>query len=133
MSILGRKVSGKAVAAVAVALVFAALLPVMTKTTAPDREITLVVRGMAFYVDGDFTHPNPVIAVRAGEHVRIAVRNEARGITHDFAVPQLGAATRLLDWNDGDAVSVEIPDRPGTYEYVCNPHRAMMKGILKVD
>jgi plastocyanin len=131
MSILGRKISAKAVAAVAVGLVFAALLPVTTKT--PDREITLVVRGMAFYVDGDFTHPNPVIAVRAGENVRISVRNEARGITHDFAVPRLGEETRLLDWNEADAVSFEAPERPGTYEYVCNPHRAMMKGILKVD
>ena len=132
MSILGRKVSAKAVAAVAAALVFAAaLLPVTTK--APDREITLVVRGMAFDLDGDFTHPNPVIAVRAGEHVRISVRNEERGLTHDFAVPQLGEATNLLDWNEADSVSFEAPGRAGTYQYVCNPHMLMMKGILKVD
>ena len=131
MSILGRKVSGKAVAAFAAALVFAALLPVMTKT--PDREITLVVRGMAFYLDGDFTHPNPVIAVRAGENVRISVRNEERGMTHDFAVPKLGEATNLVDWNEADSVTFEAPGRAGTYQYVCNPHRLMMKGILKVD
>jgi hypothetical protein len=130
MSILGRKISGKAVTAVAAALVVAALLPVMTK--APDREIRLVVRGMAFYLDGDFTHPNPVIEMRRGENVRIEVRNEARGLTHDFAVPQLGEATNLLDWNEADAVSLEAPDRPGTYQYVCNPHMAMMKGTLKV-
>jgi plastocyanin len=130
MSIWGRKVSGKVVAALAVAMIVGALLPVMTQT--PDRRITVVVRGMAFYVDGD-TRPNPTIAVKAGERVRIIVRNEERGITHDFAVPALGEATSLLTWNESDDVTFEAPSQRGTYEYVCNPHRAMMKGTLTVD
>src|SRR5688572_3812278 len=103
MSIWGRKISGKAVAALAVAMIVGALLPVMTQ--APDREITLVVRGMAFYLDGEFEHPNPTIDVTPGERVRVVVRNEERGLTHDFAVPSLGEATDLLRWDESDAVT----------------------------
>ena len=131
MSILGRKIPGTVVAAVAAIMVLAALLPVWTKT--PVREITLVARGMAFYLDGDLTHPNPVIEVKAGEQVRVVLRNEERGMTHDFAVPAAGAATGLLDWNEQGDIAFEVPSEPGTYQYVCNPHMLMMKGTLKVS
>ena len=130
MSIWGRKISGRAVAAVAAVIMIGTLLPVMTQ--APDREITLVVRGMAFYLDGDFQHPNPTIEVNAGEHVRLVLRNEERGLTHDFALPSLGVKTDLLRWNEGDAVTFEAPSNRGTHEYVCSPHRAMMRGMLRV-
>jgi plastocyanin len=130
MSILGRKISAKAVAALAAAMVVAALLPVMTD--APAREITLVTRGMAFYVDGNFDQPNPTLEVKAGERVRIVVRNEERGMTHDFRVPAAQAATELLNWNEQDAVTFDVPDAPGSYEYVCQPHALMMKGRLVV-
>ena len=130
MSILGRKISGKVVAALAVAMVVGALLPVLTD--APAREIRLVTRGMAFYVDGDFNHPNPTIEVKAGERVRIVLRNEERGMTHDFAVPAVKAATSLLDWNQQDDVTFDVPDEPGIYDYVCRPHLLMMKGRLVV-
>ena len=130
MSILGRKIPGKVAAALAVAMVVGALLPVMTQT--PTREITLVVRDMAFYLEGDFEQPNPVIAVKAGEKVRIVVRNEERGMTHDFAVPAVAAGMDPLKWNEEGEVTFEVPTTPGTYEYVCRPHLLMMKGTLKV-
>jgi plastocyanin len=130
MSILGRKIPGKVVVALAVAMMVGALLPVMSQ--APAREITLVARDMAFYLDGDFERPNPVIEVKAGENVRIVVRNEERGMTHDFAVPVLGAGVDLLDWTEQGAVTFEAPATPGTYDYVCRPHQLMMKGTLKV-
>jgi plastocyanin len=131
MSILGRKIPTKVVVAAAAAMVVAALLPVLTK--APAREITLVVRDMAFYLDGDFEHANPTIQVKAGEQVRVVVRNEDRGMTHDFAVPAARASVDLLDWNEQGAVTFEVPATPGTYEYVCRPHMLMMKGTLKVE
>lgn len=131
MSILGRKISGKVVAAIVVMMVVGALLPVMTN--APAREITLVARDMAFYLDGDFEHPNPVIEVKAGENVRIVLRNEDRGMTHDFALPAAGAQMALIEWQEQAQVTFEVPVRPGSYEYVCLPHRLMMKGMLKVD
>jgi plastocyanin len=130
MSILGRKIPGKVAAALAVAMVVGALLPVMTQT--PTREITLVVRDMAFYLEGDFEQPNPVIEVKAGEHVRVVVRNEERGMTHDFAVPAVAAGMDPLKWSEAGEVTFDVPTTPGTYEYVCRPHLLMMKGTLKV-
>jgi plastocyanin len=130
MSILGRKISGRMVAALAVMMVLGALLPVMT--TAPAREITLVVRDMTFYLDGDFENPNPDIAVKAGESVRIVVRNEERGMTHDFTVPAIGAGVGPLGWREQGEVTFDVPSTRGTYEYACRPHMLMMKGTLKV-
>ena len=129
MSIWGRRVSGKMVAAVAALMVIAALLPVMTSSV--DREVTLVARGMAFFVEGGQI-PNPTIVVKAGETVRIVLQNEDRGMTHDFAVPALDAAMSLINWNERDTVTFDVPSEPGTYEYICNPHRLMMRGTIKV-
>jgi len=131
MSIWGRKVSPKIVAAVVVLFVaVAGLLPVMTKPRA--REITLVARDMAFYRDGGGTAANPVIEARAGETIRVVLVNRDRGITHDFAVPAVEASTDAIDWNEQDEVTFDVPDTPGTYEYVCRPHLLMMKGTLRV-
>jgi plastocyanin len=131
MSILGRRVSGRVVAAVAALFVMiAGLLPVMTK--APAREITLVVRDMAFYLENDASNPNPVIQARPGETIRVVLVNRDRGITHDFAVPASEAATKAIDWNEQDEVTFDVPDEPGTYPYVCRPHVLMMKGQIIV-
>jgi plastocyanin len=130
MSIWGRRVSRKVVAAVAVLFItIVGLLPVMTKARA--REITLVAKDMAFYVEGDPT-ANPVLEVKAGETIRVVLLNRDRGMIHDFAVPAAHAAIDALDWNEEDDVTFEVPDEPGTYEYVCRPHLLMMKGTLIV-
>ena len=130
MSILGRKVSGKAVAGIAALLVAVSLLPLVSSS--PAREVTLVVRDMTFYLESDPYTPNPTIEVTAGERVRIVLRNEDRGMTHDFAVPAVAAATSLIDWRESDDVTFDVPSAPGTYEYVCNPHRLMMRGTIRV-
>lgn len=131
MSIWGRKVSRKLVAAVAALFVaVVGLLPVMTE--ARPREITLVAKDMAFYRDGDGRSANPVIEARAGETIRVVLINRDRGITHDFAVPALEASTDPIEWNEQDEVTFEAPHEPGTYEYVCRPHLLMMKGKLIV-
>ena len=130
MSIWGRNVSFQVVAAVAALMVVVALLPVMTRPA--DREITLVARGMRFYLKSDPATPNPTITVRAGETVRVVFRNEERGMTHDVAVPALHAVSDLIDWNETDDLVLDIPTTPGTYEYVCTPHRLMMSGVIKV-
>lgn len=131
MSILGRKVSFKAVAAVVAVLVMGTLIPLVSK--APSREITLVAKGMAFYLADDPNTPNPVIDVRAGEQVRLTFRNEDRGMTHDFAAPAIaGAAVDLVDWKESADTTWQAPSTPGTYRYVCRPHSAMMHGIIRV-
>jgi plastocyanin len=131
MSIWGRRVSIKLIAVVVVVLVVGALLAAVSRT--PSREIVLVVRGMAFYLEGDPARPNPTLTVEAGERVRVVLRNEERGFTHDFAVPAVGAATDLINWNEDSSVTFNVPDRPGTYEYVCEPHAMMMRGRIVVQ
>jgi FtsP/CotA-like multicopper oxidase with cupredoxin domain len=79
MSFWGRRVSVKAlIAATAVAVLLLGVLAVAV--TRPAREITLVARGMAFYLEnGDL--PNPTITVKPGERVRIMLRNAASATT----------------------------------------------------
>ena len=130
MSILGRKVSPKLIAAIVGLILLAALLPARSGT--PTREVTLVARGMAFYIEGDPSRPNPTIEVKAGERVRIVLRNQDRGMTHDFAVPAVAAAMNAIDWNESGEVTLDVPDTPGAYEYVCRPHSLMMRGTIRV-
>jgi plastocyanin len=130
MSIMGRHVPTGAAAIVALLLIAAAIAPVLTSANA--REIRLVARGMAFYADGDLVTPNPTIDVKAGERVRIVLVNQDRGMTHDFALPSVSAAMDAIDWNEQNDLVFDVPDEPGTYQYVCRPHQLMMKGTLRV-
>lgn len=131
MSIWGRRISAKWVAALAVCMVVVAgLLPVTTKGRT--RDIDLVARDMAFYLESAPDVANPVLEVKAGETLRVRLRNRDRGMTHDFAVPAAEASTSTLDWNEEDAVIFQAPSKPGTYEYLCRPHLLMMKGTLRV-
>lgn len=130
MSVMGRKVSARTVVAIVALMVFAALLPLASRT--PAREVTLVAKGMAFYVEGDSDTPNPTIVVKAGEHVRIVLRNDDRGMTHDFAVPAIDVAMDAIDWNERGEVTFDVPASPGTYEYACRPHLLMMRGLVRV-
>ena len=120
----------KLVAVAVITVIAGALIPVAMKS--PSREVTLVVRGMAFYLEHDPTTPNPTIEVQAGEHVRIVLRNEDRGFTHDFAVPSLNTALDPINWNESDDVVIDVPRTAGTYEYICRPHALMMRGTLRV-
>ncbi|MBI2189095.1 MAG: cupredoxin domain-containing protein [Acidobacteria bacterium] len=131
MSICGRTISGRAVAALALLMVLVALLPAVSST--PSREITLVVHDMAFYFEDDLHTPNPTLEVRAGERVRVVLENRDRGMTHDFAVPVLDAALDPITWNETETIVIDMPKTPGTYEYVCRPHRLMMRGTIRVN
>ncbi len=99
--------------------------------TAP-REIVLVARGMAFYLEGDDT-PNPTLQLRPGEEVRLTLINSDRGMRHDLAVAGLGVGTGVLA-GDGSSETVRLraPRKPGAYEYLCRLHAQMMRGLLEV-
>ena len=76
------------VVAAAVVFVFVGLfllLPLAATSTPVAREITLVTRDMAFYLEGD-TRPNPTIRLQAGERVRFVLRNLDPGIDHNLAI-----------------------------------------------
>ena len=131
MSIWGHKVSVKLIAIAIVVVVVGALAAAVTLQ--PSREITLVARGMAFYLESDPATPNPTIRVKAGERVRIVLKNQDRGFVHDFAVPAVDEAVDQINWNESSASTFVMPSRAGTYEYVCQPHRLMMSGTLVVE
>ena len=132
MSIWGHRVTARLVAMAIVVVAVGALLTASVMR-APAREITLVVRGMAFYLEGDTSTPNPTLTFKAGERVRVVLRNQDRGITHDFAVPLMDAAVDAIDWNEDAGVTFAVPDAPGRYEYTCRPHALMMRGEIVVE
>ena len=130
MSLWGYRVSVKLIGTAVVVLLLGAFAIAVSRP-AP-REIRLVVRGMAFFLEGNEL-PNPIITLKAGERVRVVVRNEERGIKHDFAVPSLDAALNPLGWNESSDVTFSVPEAAGVYEYHCRPHQAMMRGTIIVQ
>ena len=131
MSIMGRHVPPGAIALAALMMCALALIPVMSHSPAP-REITLVTRGMAFYVDGDPDTPNPTITLVAGEQVKFVLRNEEQGMVHDLVVAGLPIRFDGLRWRERRELTLVVPDAPGTYSYVCQPHKVMMHGEVRV-
>ncbi len=127
--------AGGAVAAVLVAaiglLCVVLLLPLTASTSTAVREIALVTRDMAFYLEGE-SEPNPTIQLRAGEEVRFTVLNRDPGLTHNLAVEAWGLETRYLENEASTTVLVRAPARPGRQVYVCVPHDKMMRGIIEV-
>ena len=130
MSVLGKRIQLWAIGVLAVLMVVLVLGTALSKT--PSREITLVVRGMAFYLSTDPRTPNPTLEMKAGERVRIVVRNADPGMTHDFAIPALKDEIDPIKWNESDEVVISAPEKPGTYNYECRPHRLMMHGNIRV-
>lgn len=99
------------------------------------RTLTLVARDMAFYLPGDPT-PNPRLIAERGEKLRITLRNEDQGMAHDLAVADgegSREATPVLRGMGTEAdLTVQVPDKPGEYEYLCSLHARMMRGVLEV-
>jgi plastocyanin len=125
--------------AAAAALAIGALLPLgadptraFPAATSTPREVVLVARDMGFYLD-DSGRENPTLRFKAGEEIRLVLRNEESGVTHDFAVSAWKVGTRRLQGRDRDTVVFRVPDARGSYEYLCNPHASMMRGIIEVE
>ena len=118
--------------AVMVTIAVAFLLPVTAERKTAPRQISLVTRNMAFYVDGD-PAPNPVLRVKRGEEIIITVRNEDEGMTHDLAINAWGASTKALAGTSSDRLTLTVPSKAGAVDYVCRPHSAMMRGVLIVE
>jgi plastocyanin len=108
-----------------------ALLPFGTGPR-PQREVSMKVRNLAYYLGNDPTSSNPVIKVAAGERIRINLVNEDRGFLHDFAVKDWNVATSLVRDEESTSIVVQVPDKPGRFTYVCTVHAAMMKGTIEV-
>jgi plastocyanin len=96
------------------------------------REIRLVARGMTFYLDGA-GEANPTLRLHAGETVRLVLRNEDRGMTHDFTVPEWNAATPPVAGLRDASMVVAAPSRGTRTGYYCSPHQQTMKGTIIVE
>ena len=131
VSIWGRNVSAVLITTVVVFVIIGAVL--MGVSRMPEREIVLVAKGMAFYLENDPATANPTITVKTGERVRVVLRNADRGFNHDFAVPAVETAVDQVSWSEASAATFDMPTEPGTYDYVCQPHRLMMSGKLIVQ
>ena len=118
---------------VAVAVSGAVMLPRIVSSREAVRDVTVVVRNMAYYVDGEDT-PNPALRFAAGEQVRLTLRNEDRGMSHDFSVKSWGVATKVLDGKGQDTVTFRVPrGSNGSTSYTCTPHTAMMNGAIVIE
>ena len=123
--------AGIIIAALAIA---AMVLPTIASSTpAAIRNLDIVVRDMAFYVDNG-TEPNPEITLHPGERVRVRVRNEDAGMRHDFAIKAWTVATKILEERgQEDAIEFRVPDERGTQSYQCTPHAKMMTGTIRIE
>jgi hypothetical protein len=118
-----------------VLLAGAAVIPIaVSSRTPPPREIRLVVRNMAYYLEGG-SEPNPTLRVQRGEPIRVVVRSDDRGLTHDFGVDAWRVRSLPIDDKSGRVgrLEFEAPDRPGETTYSCAPHAQMMQGTIRVE
>jgi plastocyanin len=112
--------------------VAAAVAGASTERSAPEREITLIVRDMAFFLP-DSNRVNPTLSVAPGERVRIRLVNEEAGVLHDLLVEGLGfEIPPFREAGERSGVLV-APSETGRHEYVCSLHRKMMRGVLEVS
>jgi plastocyanin len=119
---------------IGIAALAASLLPMFASSGSERvREISLVVRDMTFYVEGE-AEPNPTLRVGAGEQVRLVLKNDEAGMRHDFAVNAWQIGTRMLDERgEEDTVTFRAPSAPGDQTYHCTPHSKMMRGTIRVE
>ena len=120
------------VAAIAVAV---SLLPMIASNGSsddPERDLRLVIRDMAYYVDGK-GEANPTLQFRRGERIRLVVVSEDAGMDHDFVVRNWKVATKLIEGRGEDEITIKVPRRAGTESYFCTPHAGKMRGTIVVE
>lgn len=116
-----------------VALALGALLPLVAgpRAGAAPKEIVLVARDMAFYLDGA-GEANPVLRLQAGEQVRLVLRNEDPGYVHWLSIEGLPLRIGPVKSRASGSAELRVPGQPGTYTYVCSPHARMMTGRIEI-
>ena len=119
-----------AVAIVAGAMAFGAIA--LSARGGGPREIRVVVRDMNFYLDG-LPDANPTLRLRAGETVRLVLRNEDAGMKHDFAIPGWKTATQQLESGEEASVTFRVPDGASSQSYTCRPHASIMQGTIQIE
>jgi plastocyanin len=96
------------------------------------REVTIVARGMTFVLANAPDTPNPVIQLRAGERVRLVLKNEAPGLLHNIQIPAWKVQVDQIRAGQRAEVAFTVPSTVGRYQYLCGPHSELMKGFVEV-
>jgi plastocyanin len=110
----------------------AVALPRIVSSREEVREVTVVVRGMTYYLDGK-DEPNPSLKFSAKEQVRLTLRNEDEGMSHDFSIRSWGVGTKVLEGKGQQTITFRVPSASGSAAYSCTPHSAMMSGSIVVE
>ena len=133
MTIRARNRAIGAGAIVAVVAVMATILPMVASSELDKRrDVHLVIRDMAFYLDGK-GEPNPTLQFRRGERVRLVLRNDDAGMEHDLVIKNWKIATKVVHGRGEEMLNIKIPRRAGSATYYCTPHSAKMRGTILVE
>lgn len=124
--------SGIAAGVAAILLVCGVVGAAVLPRVAPAREIRLVARDMAYYVEGEST-PNPRLRIARGERVRIVLRNEDPGMMHDFTIAAWKVQTARVAAGEEARLTFSAPAEPGPAAYACSPHGQTMRGTMTVE
>lgn len=120
-------------AIVALIAIVATILPMLASSELDKRrDVHLVIRDMAFYLDGK-GEPNPTLQFRRGERVRLLLRSEDAGMDHDFVVKNWKVATKVVHGRGEQAVNIKVPRRAGSATYYCTPHSEKMRGTILIE
>lgn len=116
-----------------VAIVCCALvLTSCTRSSSSPRELVIVARGMTFVEPANSEVANPVISLRAGEHVKVVFRNEAPGLIHNFQIPAWKVRTDEIRAGQSAEVVFTVPVGATNEKYDCRPHAELMHGVVEV-
>jgi plastocyanin len=108
------------------------LLPRLVASREAIREVSITARDMSFYVE-EIAAPNPTMALTVGEQVKVTIRNEDKGMLHDFSIPEWGVRTGSVEWGTERSITFRVPPTASTPSYICTPHSAMMSGRIIVS
>ena len=118
---------------IGVAALAGTLLPMLASSEhGQGREMHIVIRDMAFYLDGA-GEPNPTLVFRPGEQVRMFVRSEDAGMEHDFVVKNWKVRSDTVRGRGETTVTIDVPRESGTETYYCSPHPTKMRGTIRVE
>jgi plastocyanin len=117
------------------ALVLAAAAVLLTGTTSASapRELKLVIKDMAFHLEGADGTRNPDLRFKAGEEIKLTIVNQDVGMRHNFTIEEWKVGTRLIRGGNETTLDFKVPDTPGETQYICTPHRKKMFGKVIVE
>jgi len=98
----------------------------------PTREVTLIATGMSFVLASQPDAVNPALTFQPGERIHLILRNDARGLRHDVAIPAWDVAAGPIGFGETAQVTFTVPATDGPVDYYCRPHATMMRGLVTV-